>query len=114
MPCSPLTCIIGTVPPMCLPHRCNSVSHLAAHIMMAANCMANGAAPHTADDNNDPNAAGQPDTPVELLTALLGKALQCKDAAATRQLVKQAHAIVAGLDPYLDQISTPPSEASDC
>jgi len=31
---------------------------------------------------------------------------------AVKQLVQQAHAVVAGLDPYLDQISTPPSQAS--
>jgi NAD(P)-dependent dehydrogenase (short-subunit alcohol dehydrogenase family)/predicted O-methyltransferase YrrM len=68
---------------------------------------ANGVGPHA---NGDVNAAGQPDTPVEVLTALLGKALQQQDPAAVKQLVEQAHALVAGLDPYLDQISTPPSQ----
>ena len=56
------------------------------------------------------NAAGQPDTPLEVLTDLLGKALRCDDPAATKQLVHQAHGIAAGLDPYLSEISTPPSE----
>lgn len=69
----------------------------------------NGVGPHA---NGDANAAGQPDTPVEVLTALLGKALQQQDPEAVKQLVQQAHAVVAGLDPYLDQISTPPSQAS--
>lgn len=68
-----------------------------------------GVGPHA---NGDANAAGQPDTPVEVLTALLGKALQQQDPEAVKQLVQQAHAVVAGLDPYLDQISTPPSQAS--
>lgn len=71
----------------------------------------NGVGPHC---NGDANAAGQPDTPVEVLTALLGKALKLQDPAAVRELVQQAYAVVAGLDPYLDQISTPPSQASDC
>ena len=58
----------------------------------------------------DINAAGQPDTPMEVLTDLLGKALRCDDPAAAKQLVHQAHGIAAGLDPYLAEISTPPSE----
>lgn len=58
----------------------------------------------------DINAAGQPDTPVEVLTALLQQALQTEDSASVRKLVHQAHSIVGGLDPYLEQISTPPSQ----
>ena len=63
-----------------------------------------------AQDGADINAAGQPDTPVEIVTALLGKALQSEDQSAMKQLVQQAHAVMAGLDPYLDSISTPPGE----
>lgn len=67
---------------------------------------------HAAPAVDDVNAAGQPDTPVEVLTALLGKALSCDDPSAVRSLVQQAHALVEGLDPYLDSISTPPGNVS--
>lgn len=60
----------------------------------------------------DMNAAGQPDTPMEFLTDLLGKALHCNDPSEAQALVKQAHSIASGLDPYLDSISTPPSEVT--
>ncbi len=56
------------------------------------------------------NATGQPDTPIEVLTDLLSKALQCKDPSEAQALVKGAHGIASGLDPYLDSISTKPSE----
>lgn len=53
---------------------------------------------------------GQPDTPVEVLVDILGKALQANDPSETRKLVESAHKLAKGLDPYLDAISTPPSE----
>ena len=58
------------------------------------------------------NATGEPDTPVEVLADLLGKAVAEKDAGKLAQLVSQAHRIVQGLDPYLDRISTPPSKVN--
>lgn len=73
---------------------------------MVSEAPTNGAA----QNGTDINAAGQPDTPVEVVTALLGKALQAQDSSAMKQLVQQAHAVMAGLDPYLDSISTPPAE----
>ena len=51
---------------------------------------------------------GEPDTPIEVITALLGKALSASDAGDRESLLKQAHEIAAGLDPYLDSISSPP------
>lgn len=70
----------------------------------------NGATPASATDGSH-NAAGQPDTPMEVLTDLLSKALQCDDKEEIRNLTKQAHSIAAGLDPYLDSVCTPPSQA---
>jgi hypothetical protein len=79
------------------------------YIAMVAAQAANGSAQNRAAAP-DVNAAGQPDTPVEVVTALLGKALESGDHGSMKQLVQQAHAVLAGLDPYLDSISTPPSE----
>ena len=56
------------------------------------------------------NAAGQPDTPLEVLTDLLATALQCQDSKQQQMLIQKAHAIAAGVDPYLDKISTPASQ----
>lgn len=70
----------------------------------------NGATPASATDGSH-NAAGQPDTPMEVLTDLLSKALQCDDKEEIRKLTEQAHSIAAGLDPYLDSVCTPPSQA---
>ena len=59
---------------------------------------------------SDVHLTGQPDTPLEVLVALLAKAKEAGDAAEVQKLVGQAHDIAAGLDPYLDQISTPPDQ----
>lgn len=53
---------------------------------------------------------GEPDTPIEVITALLGKALSVSDAGDRESLLKQAHDIASGLDPYLDSISSPPDQ----
>ena len=74
--------------------------------------MACAAATPASATTGDRNAAGQPDTPMEVLTDLLGKALHCNDPSETQAMVKQAHSIASGLDPYLDSISTPPSEVT--
>ena len=56
------------------------------------------------------HASGNPDTPVEVVTDLLAKALVAKDAAAMRDLVQQAQEVIAGLDPYLEAVSSKPSQ----
>ncbi|WIA30154.1 hypothetical protein OEZ86_000246 [Tetradesmus obliquus] len=56
------------------------------------------------------HATGQPDTPMEVLTALLTKALQQQTLEQQRTYVQQALDIAAGLDDYLDKISSPPSQ----
>ena len=61
----------------------------------------------------DLNATGQPDTPVEYLVSVLGQALRAHDPQKMRALVQDAYDVVAGLDPYLDSISTPPSHVRD-
>jgi len=58
----------------------------------------------------DVHATGTPDTPVEVLTDLLSKAAKEEDVEQLRLLVQHAHKLVAGLDPYLEDISTPPSD----
>ena len=55
---------------------------------------------------------GQPDTPVEVLTDILGRATQEQDVGKLRALVEQASKLVSGLDPYLEVISTPASPVS--
>ena len=55
---------------------------------------------------------GQPDTPVEVLTDILGRATQERDVTKLRALVEQASKLVSGLDPYLEAISTPASPVS--
>ncbi|KAK9832615.1 hypothetical protein WJX81_003801 [Elliptochloris bilobata] len=55
------------------------------------------------------HSTGQPDTPVEVLVDVLSKALRAPDAGEMKRLVEQAYKLVAGLDPYLDTVSTPPS-----
>lgn len=63
-----------------------------------------------ADASSSIHETGQPDTPVEVLTDILSKADCEKDVEVLRKLVNQAYKLVSGLDPYLDQISTPSSE----
>ena len=57
----------------------------------------------------DLHSTGQPDTPVEYLVSVLGQALRAHDPQQMRGLVQDAYNLIAGLDPYLDSISTPPS-----
>eukprot|EP00879_Flechtneria_rotunda_P019807 GHRR01020820.1.p1 GENE.GHRR01020820.1~~GHRR01020820.1.p1 ORF type:complete len:456 (+),score=169.59 GHRR01020820.1:286-1653(+) len=56
----------------------------------------------------DIHATGQPDTPVEVLTNLLQEAMQQQTLEQQRQYVKQALDIAAGLDAYLDKVTSPP------
>ena len=58
---------------------------------------------------NGIHSTGQPDTPVEVLVDLLGRALHAAEPGEMRQLVERAYKLVAGLDSYLDAVSTPPS-----
>ena len=58
---------------------------------------------------NDVHASGQPDTPVEVITALLQSALASENVADVKQQLQKAYDVVAGLDPYLESVSTPPS-----
>ncbi len=66
--------------------------------------MANGT--HKA---NDIHASGQPDTPVEVVTALLQRALAAESVADVKSQLQKAYDVVSGLDPYLESVSTPPS-----
>ena len=63
---------------------------------------------------NGVHATGQPDTPVECLVDVLERALKAGDAESMRSLVEHAYKLASGLDPYLDAISTPPSQVSSC
>ena len=58
------------------------------------------------------HASGMPDTPVEVLTDLLSKAAKEENVEQLKLLVQRAHKLVAGLDPYLEECSTPPSDVS--
>lgn len=58
------------------------------------------------------HASGQPDTPVEVITALLQNALASDDVADVKSQLQKAYDVVAGLDPYLESVSTPPSSVS--
>lgn len=55
------------------------------------------------------HASGQPDTPVEVITALLQSALASGDVANMKSQLQKAYDVVAGLDPYLESVSTAPS-----
>lgn len=67
--------------------------------------MANG----TSMTPNNIHETGQPDTPIEVLTNILGRARTEEDPKALRRLVEEAYKLTAGLDPYLEKCSTPPS-----
>merc|ERR1711884_235605 len=56
------------------------------------------------------NATGCPDTPMEVIVARLNAAMACDSLESTKELVQQALDVAAGLDPYLDQMTTPPSK----
>ncbi len=58
---------------------------------------------------NDLHASGQPDTPVEVITALLQSALATENVADVKKQLQKAYDVVAGLDQYLEAVSTPPS-----
>ncbi len=68
----------------------------------------------TVNGEHSIHSTGQPDTPVEALVDLLGRALAAPDQAEMRGLVERAYKLVAGLDPYLDAVSTPPAPVSAC
>ena len=65
-----------------------------------------------ADSTTNVHASGMPDTPVEVLTDLLSKAAKEENVEQLKLLVQRAHKLVAGLDPYLEECSTPPSDVS--
>ena len=67
------------------------------------------ALPDGASHRSGIHATGQPDTPVEVITALLGSALQSDSVDDMKRQLQQAYDVVAGLDPYLESVSTPPS-----
>lgn len=54
---------------------------------------------------------GVPDTPMEEVAEELRKALALEDVAEIKKHVAEALRVVAGLDPYMTAMSTPPSEA---
>ena len=57
--------------------------------------------------SEDINATGQPDTPMEVINDLLAKSLEASSAEEMKDLVKQAHRVASGLDPYLDRMLSP-------
>lgn len=61
---------------------------------------------------DDIHATGVPDTPVEVLTDLLDKALKADDLSGAKAILQKAQAVCAGLDPYLDSISSPPNKVN--
>lgn len=69
-------------------------------------------AQHSNGSENGVHATGQPDTPVECLVDILDKALHAGDMQSMKSLVEHAYKLASGLDPYLDAISTPPSQVS--
>ena len=60
----------------------------------------------------DIHASGMPDTPVEEVTDLLSQALRSSDAAKMKSLVQRAHDIIGGLDPYMESVSSKPSQVT--
>lgn len=58
----------------------------------------------------DIHATGQPDTPIEVITDLLQKALKQDSLEGQKQLVQQALDVAGGLDGYLEKYSTPPPQ----
>lgn len=55
------------------------------------------------------HASGQPDTPVEVITALLQSALASDNVADVKSQLQKAYDVVSGLDSYLESVSTSPS-----
>ena len=55
-----------------------------------------------------------PDTPMEVITELLKRALHTDDPSASKALVQRAYDVASGLDDYLEAVSSPPSEVSIC
>lgn len=62
----------------------------------------------------DVHATGQPDTPIEVITDLLQKALQQNSFEGQKQLVQQALDVAGGLDAYLEKVTSPPPQVSIC
>eukprot|EP00878_Enallax_costatus_P015587 GHUV01016327.1.p1 GENE.GHUV01016327.1~~GHUV01016327.1.p1 ORF type:complete len:470 (+),score=128.07 GHUV01016327.1:350-1759(+) len=68
-------------------------------------CPTNGTdSPNVADIH----ATGQPDTPIEVITDLMQKALQQSSLEGQKQLVQQALDVAGGLDAYLEKATSPP------
>ena len=65
-------------------------------------------APAPAGPAADVQATGHPDTPIEVITDLLQKALKQTDLEASHGLVQKALDIAAGLDGYMEKMSSPP------
>lgn len=59
--------------------------------------------------SSDIHASGQPDTPVEVITALLQSALAAENVADVKSQLQKAYDVVSGLDSYMESVSTPPS-----
>ncbi len=49
---------------------------------------------------------------MECLVDILDRALKAGDIESMRPLVEHAYKLASGLDPYLDAISTPPSQVN--
>jgi hypothetical protein len=56
----------------------------------------------------DIQATGQPDTPIEVITDLLQKALKQSSLEGSQDLVQKALDIASGLDGYMEKMSSPP------
>jgi hypothetical protein len=72
----------------------------------------NGAVSQKASSPSNVHATGQPDTPIEVITDLLQKALAGDSVEDVKGAVKKALAVAGGLDPYLEDVSSKPSEVS--
>lgn len=59
----------------------------------------------------DINATGQPDTPLEVINALLAQSLDAASPEEAKRLVQQAYRISSGLDAYLDKMLSPVPQA---
>lgn len=72
----------------------------------------NGAAQAKAANPESVHATGQPDTPIEVITDLLQRAMSGNSVEEIKGAVQKALAVAGGLDPYLEKVSSKPSEVS--
>lgn len=70
----------------------------------------NGAAHEKAASPENVHATGQPDTPIEVITDLLQKAMAGSSVEEVKGVVEKALAVAGGLDPYLEKVSSKPGE----